>query len=194
MTVIIDYGAGNTASLFNAVRDITPDVTVTSDREIIKKAERIILPGVGQASAAMRNLIKTGITEVLRETKVPFLGICLGMQLMGKFSEEGEAGCLGLLDFTVRRLPADGIRVPHMGWSKIYMEQESVLLRDIPVESYFYFAHSYIVPLTDYTIASAECGSRFSAVIGNGSRYGIQFHPEKSGKQGLQIIRNFLTI
>lgn len=194
MTVIIDYGAGNTASLANAVRDITSDVIISGDKDIIKKAERVILPGVGEASAAMNNLAESGIKELLKELDVPFLGICLGMQLMGSYSEEGNTECLGLAEFTVQRFTDPGLIVPHMGWSRVNIDEGVKIFKDVPQSSYFYFAHSYFVPAIQHTVAKVEHGNDFSAAIEVGLRYGIQFHPEKSGEFGIQILRNFLTI
>lgn len=194
MIAIIDYGAGNTASVANAVMELSSEVMVTSDISRLEEAEKIILPGVGEASAAMLNLEKSGTISFLKTTKKSVLGICLGMQLFGQSSEEGGVTCLEIISYQTMRFRGEDIRIPHMGWSRITPEDRSQLLNGINPGEYFYFAHSFYVAKGIYTSAACEHGGQFSAAVQRGNYYGVQFHPEKSGEAGLKILRNFIEL
>lgn len=194
MIAIIDYGAGNTASVANAVKDITTDVVITADISLLKDADKIILPGVGEASAAMENLKRSGTAEFLKDTNKSVLGICLGMQLLGISSEEGSADCLGLIDYHTVRFRGEHIRIPHMGWTRISFFEESLLFKGLKQNEFLYFAHSYYVPGCVYTTAESVHGGVFSAAVQKENYFGVQFHPEKSGETGLTIIRNFIEL
>lgn len=194
MIAIIDYGAGNTASAANAVKDITSDVVITADISLLNDADKIILPGVGEASSAMQNLKRSGTVEFLKNTKKSVLGICLGMQLFGISSEEGEAECLGIIDYRTVKFRGDYIRIPHTGWSRISFSAESLLFKGLKQNGFFYFAHSYYVPGCIYTTAESVHGGVFSAVVQKENYFGVQFHPEKSGEAGLTLLRNFIEL
>ena len=193
MTVIIDTGCANLASVRFALERLNASVTITADAGRILAAERVILPGVGSAQAAMVQLEQRKLLPVLKKIEQPLLGICLGMQLLGKFSEEGNSVLPGLLPFTVKRLQAGNQPLPHMGWNTLE-PVDHPLFAGIKRGDYVYFVHSYAVAESDLTLAACEYGQRFSAAIGRGNIMGVQFHPERSGKTGTRILKNFLEI
>ncbi len=194
MIAVIDYNMGNIRSLGNALQRLGADWTLTADHEIIRKASHVILPGVGNAAEAMENLRRLGLPEVIWKLRHPVLGICVGMQVMCRHSEEGDAECMGIFDAKVRRFREEpGIKVPHMGWSRI-SNLESKLFKDVPRGSYVYFVHSYYAPLCPDTIATARHPEMFSAALKYENYYGCQFHPEKSGDVGEKILANFLAL
>lgn len=196
MIAIVDYNTGNLRSVINAVRRAGAEYVVTADRHIIESADRVLLPGVGEASSAMANLRATGLDEVIPRLTVPVLGICIGMQLMCAGSEEGNVRTLGIFPTEVRRFEADrkaGIKVPHMGWNTIN-ELNSPLFRGLDCGAWVYYVHSFAPDLCDYTIARTEYGRTFSGALGRDNFFGTQFHPEKSGTVGEQIIKNFMTL
>lgn len=196
MIAIVDYNTGNLRSVINAVRRAGAEYVVTADRHIIESADRVLLPGVGEASSAMANLRATGLDEVIPRLTVPVLGICIGMQLMCAGSEEGNVRTLGIFPTEVRRFEADrkaGIKVPHMGWNTIN-ELNSPLFRELDCGAWVYYVHSFAPDLCDYTIARTEYGRTFSGALGRDNFFGTQFHPEKSGTVGEQIIKNFMTL
>lgn len=194
MIAIIDYNMGNICSLGNALGRLGAEWMLTSDHDEIKKASHVILPGVGNAAEAMANLKRLGLPEMIWKIRRPVLGICVGMQVMCRHSEEGDAECMGIFDAKVRRFQeSPEIKVPHMGWSRL-SNLESKLFKDIEKNPYVYFVHSYYAPLCPDTIATACHPDMFSAALKYENFYGVQFHPEKSGEVGERIIANFLSL
>ncbi len=194
MIAIVDYGMGNLRSVENALRRLGADFCVTADAGVIMSAERVLLPGVGNAAEAMENLRRADLVGVIRRLRRPVLGICVGMQVMCRHTEEGDADCIGLFDARVRRfVPAADLKVPHMGWNRIG-NLESKLFKGIAGGEYVYFVHSYYPELCPDTIATADHGVMFSAALKYENFYGTQFHPEKSGDVGERIIENFLKL
>ena len=201
MVAIIDYDAGNIRSVEKAVRYLGKEVTVTSEPEEILAADRVILPGVGAFGDAMKRLHAMGLVEVIRqaaERGTPFLGICLGLQLLFEKSEEspGVPG-LGLLQGEILRLPElPGLKVPHIGWNSLKYPNPGRLFRGIPEDSYVYFVHSYYLKAQDEGIVTAttEYGTLVHASVESGNLFACQFHPEKSSETGLTILENFLSI
>lgn len=193
MTAIIDYGTGNLRSVENALKRIGADYVLTADADTVRSADRVILPGVGEASSAMENLRATGLDKVIPGLVQPVLGICIGMQLMCRYSEEGDTDCLGIFRTDVRRLDAPGLKVPEMGWNSIsFPGPEPALFKGTCDGAYVYYVHSYAPDICPDTIAVTEYGMPFSAALGRGNFFGTQFHPEKSGNTGESILRNFL--
>ncbi len=181
-------------SVINAFERLGTDYLLTSDPVAIQKAERVLLPGVGEAATAMAQLREKGLTDVLRNLKCPVLGICLGMQLLCARSEEGDTECLGIFPNRVRRFPADaGVKVPHVGWNSIH-DLESPLYKDIKEGEYVYYVHSYAAEVNEWTAAATDYGGWFSGSLYKDNFYGCQFHPEKSGAVGGRILANFLTL
>jgi glutamine amidotransferase len=201
MVAIIDYDAGNIKSVENAVRYLGRDVRVTSDPETILQADHIILPGVGAFGDAMERLHERNLVETIREAVAldkPFLGICLGLQLLFEESEEspGVKG-LALLPGRIKRIPdGDGRKVPQIGWNDLSFPRQSRLFEGVPEGSYVYFVHSYYLEAGDPADVAArtEYGVRIDAAVEHGNLFACQFHPEKSERIGMQILRNFLEI
>lgn len=194
MIAIVDYKMGNLRSVENALKRLGAEFCVTSEEEVIRAADRVLLPGVGNAAEAMENLKKANLVEVIRSLRRPVLGICVGMQVMCRHSEEGDVECLNIFDARVRRFtPSAELKVPHMGWNRIG-NLESKLFRGLEGGSYVYFVHSYYPELCPDTIATAQHGVMFSAALKYENFYGTQFHPEKSGDVGERIIENFLKL
>jgi glutamine amidotransferase len=193
-TVIVDSGA-NLASLQYALERLGARAEVSADGATIASAERVVLPGVGAAGEAMARLRAAGLTNVLRTLTQPVLGICLGMQLLFRSSEEGATSCLGILPDTVRRLrTAPGRPVPHMGWNQLKGRREDPLLEGIAANDYLYFVHTYAAPVSEHTLASTDYGGPLSAVVRRGNFWGTQFHPERSGRTGARLLGNFLRL
>ncbi|MFH2030020.1 MAG: imidazole glycerol phosphate synthase subunit HisH [Bacteroidota bacterium] len=192
MIAVINYGAGNTASVANALEELKADFKIVKTEDQICRADKIILPGVGHAAAAMKNLHILNLFNLLRILKRPLLGICLGMQLLCENSSEGDVACLGVLPGGTNEFDSKKNTVPHMGWTKVNILQNSDLFDGIANNESFYFAHSFYVPLNKFTIADAQHGVKFSAAVVKNNFYGVQFHPEKSGTAGLQILNNFI--
>jgi glutamine amidotransferase len=192
MIALIDYGAGNTASVANALTELRTDYIITNRESEICNAEKIIFPGVGGASFAIKKLNLYNLINALRIIKKPFLGICLGMQLMCDESEEGNVKCLGIFPGTCKLFTAPNIKVPHMGWNKVEFIKGSKLFEGIKSGEYYYFAHSYYVPENEMTSAKTRHGNYFTAVMEKENYYGVQFHPEKSGPMGIKILKNFV--
>ncbi len=196
MIAVVDYDTGNLRSVANALRRLGAEFEVTADAETILRADRVLLPGVGEASTAMEKLRARGLAELIPSLRQPVLGICIGMQLMCRSSEEGDTVCMGIFDARVRRFEADpgrGIKVPHMGWNSLH-EISSPLLQGVKEGEYVYYVHSFAPELCPDTIAVTENGVRFSAALGRNNFYGSQFHPEKSGVVGERILGNFLRL
>ena len=192
---IIKYNAGNIQSVLYALERIGVQATVTDDIEQIQKADKVIFPGVGEASTAMNYLKERKLDEVIRNLTQPVLGICLGMQLLCRYSEENDTECLGVFDVAVRKfVPGpQGLKIPQIGWNRV-MDITEPLFKEIKMEPYCYFVHSYYAELCQETAATAEYGIRFSSALGKDNFYGVQFHPEKSALAGEQIIKNFLRL
>lgn len=193
MITIIDYKAGNLASLQNALASLGATFEVTNDPKKVAAAEKIIFPGQGAAGSGMRELERAGLGDILKNTKVPFLGICLGMQLLFEASEEGDTKSLGLLPGTVKKLQTT-LKIPQMGWNLVQFLRPSLLTKNIPTESYFYFANSFVAPVGDFTQGISYYGGPFTAIVEKDNFFGTQFHPEKSGESGLQLLANFLAL
>jgi glutamine amidotransferase len=193
--VLVDSGGANIGSVRYALQRLGVDAQLTGDGDVIRRADRVILPGVGAAAAAMRRLRELDLVATLRALDRPLLGICLGMQLLFASSEEGDVECLGLLPGSVRRMiAAPGIRIPHMGWNRLRRQAASPLLDGIADGAQAYFVHGYAVEVGETTVASCEHGGRFSAVVTCGEIAGAQFHPERSGPVGQRLLANFLGI
>lgn len=194
MIAVVDYKTGNIRSLGNVLNRLGAEWNLTSDHNEIVRASHVILPGVGNAAEAMANLKKLNLSETIMQIRRPVLGICVGMQVMCRHTEEGDAECLGIFDASIKRFTYEqGLKIPHMGWSQI-TNTESKLFKGTDNNAYVYFVHSYYAPLCPDTIATAQHGSRFSAALKYENFYGTQFHPEKSGIIGENIIDNFLKI
>ena len=194
MIAIIDYKMGNLRSVENALKRLGAEFVVTADADVIRSADRVLLPGVGNAAEAMENLRKADLVQVIRSLRRPVLGICVGMQVMCRHSEEGDCDCLNIFDSRVKRFkPAPDLKVPHMGWNQIG-NLESKLFKGISGGEYVYFVHSYYPELCPDTIATTRHGELFSAALKYENFYGTQFHPEKSGDVGERIIENFLKL
>jgi len=196
MITVFDYGAGNLRSVANTLAELGCEYTLVRDAEGLRKASKILLPGVGHFGQMMRALDAARVRETLVDRirgGVPFLGICLGLQALFESSEEApEVRGLGIYAGDVRRFPAEA-RVPHMGWNELEIAGESKLMRDLSARPYVYFAHSYYVPVNQRTAATCTYGVPYTAVLEAGNVFGVQFHPEKSGPVGLQIVKNFVT-
>ena len=196
MIAIIDYDTGNLRSVCNALDRIGAEYVLTDDPKVIAQADRVLLPGVGEASSAMNKLQERGLCDVIKSLKVPVLGICIGMQLMCRHSQEGDVDCLGIFDADVCRFEADqsaGIKVPHMGWNTL-SGLKTGLFEGLTDGDFVYFVHSFAASVCDDTIAVSDNGRRFSAAMRRGNFYGAQFHPEKSGDVGERILRNFMNL
>lgn len=201
MITIIDYGLGNLGSIQNMFKRIGVQAKITSDLGEIGSATKILLPGVGAFDNAMTRINETGLKEVLDKKanldKVPILGICLGMQLLTRGSQEGVLSGLGWIEADTIKFPAiEGLKVPHMGWNLVKPSTQSKLNLNLPNESRFYFVHSYYVQVDkqENSILKANYGIEFDAAIQNDNIYGAQFHPEKSHKFGMQLLKNFSEI
>ena len=192
-TVIIDYGAGNVFSVATALERLGVRSALTSDPDVIRRAERVIFPGVGQAGQAMERLVRTGLDEVIPRLTVPVLGICLGMQLMCARSEEGQTEGLGIFPLDVKKI-GGGVKVPHMGWHNL-TELKGPLFKGLGEEApRMYFAHSYYVPVSGFSAAVCDYGFAFSAALEKDNFFGCQFHPEKSSAMGQAVLKNFLKL
>lgn len=190
--VIIDYGAGNIQSIKFAVKRLGYEAVLTNDADTIKKAEKVIFPGVGEASSAMEKLSATGLDVVIPQLKQPVLGICLGMQLMCNFSEEGNTKGLGIFNVDVVRF-SNVVKVPQIGWNTL-THLKSKLFEGIKDEEYMYLVHSYYAPRCDETIATTHYEVDYSSALQKNNFYGVQFHPEKSSIAGELLLRNFLEM
>lgn len=193
MVVIVDYDTGNLRSVENAVGRLGSEYTISADPEVIASADKVILPGVGEASSAMQRLKDRGLVDLIKGLTQPVLGICIGFQLMCRSSEEGNAQCMSIFDADVKRLSMTGLKVPHMGWNTID-NLSSALFASVNEGSYVYYVHSFAPELCAHTIATTTYGSTFSAAIARENFFGTQFHPEKSGELGELILNNFLKL
>lgn len=195
MITIIDYNAGNLRSVQNALQRLGASYIVTSSPRIVAKASKVIFPGVGAAGAAMAVLRKKGLDQAITALKVPTLGICVGMQLLFEKCAEDDTQALGILKGTVARFDEkNGIKVPHIGWNRVKLAGKSALTKKIPDESSFYFVHSYAAPVSEDAIGITLYGRSFAAIVQKKNFYGVQFHTEKSGEAGIQLLSNFLAL
>lgn len=195
MIAIVDYDMGNLRSVQNALTRLGAEWVVTADPDVITAADKVLLPGVGNAAEAMTNLADRELLDVIPDLRRPVLGICVGMQVMCRHSEEGDVDGIGIFDANVHRFAPDAVgKVPHIGWNTI-SNLESRLLKGIAPGSYLYFIHSYYATLSPDTVATCRYGSTmFSAALKYENFYGTQFHPEKSGDVGELILRNFINL
>lgn len=192
---IIDSGGANIASLLFALQRLRTEALLTSDADVIRNAPRVLLPGVGAAKDAMQRLTNAGLVDVVRELKQPVLGICLGMQLLCDGSEEENVECLGVIPGTAEKLVATSDNpVPNMGWCSTSITTDHPVLQHIEDRSYFYYLHSYALPVSENTLATARHAEEFSAVVCRGNFFAAQFHPERSSTAGAQLLRNFVRL
>ena len=189
---IIDTGCANLSSVKFAIERLGYQAEISRDLQKLKQANKLLLPGVGTAKAAMNNLQQRDLIETIQALTQPVLGICLGMQLMTEYSTEGNISTLNLMSGRTELLPDVGLPLPHMGWNQVHFLENEVLFSEIPQNSYFYFVHSFAVLPNQNTIATCEYGVPFSAALHKDNFYGVQFHPERSGKVGAQLLRNFI--
>lgn len=193
--VIVDTGCANLSSVQFALQRIGVDSLISHHKSDIQNADKLLLPGVGTAQFAMANLAKLGLIEVIKNATQPLLGICLGMQLLTQHSDESTQGnikTLGLIDTYTKKLSNQGLPLPHMGWNTVAQSVDNPLFDKINDRAYFYFVHSYAVKVGKATLGVCEYGEPFSALICQDNFYGVQFHPEKSGKVGSQLLKNFV--
>ncbi|VEG12606.1 imidazole glycerol phosphate synthase subunit HisH [Moraxella cuniculi] len=189
---IIDTGCANLSSVKFAFDRLGISAQITKDLAKIRSADKLLLPGVGTAAAAMKILQDRDLIETIRNATQPMLGICLGMQLMTEFSAEGNVETLKLMSGKTELIPNTGLPLPHMGWNKVRYQTDHPLFHGISQDSHFYFVHSFAVLPNDSTIATCDYGVPFSAAIANKNFYGVQFHPERSGKNGAKLLKNFV--
>jgi glutamine amidotransferase len=192
--VIVKYNAGNIQSVLYALERIGREAVVTDDPALITAADKVIFPGVGEASTAMEYLRERGLDELIRGLRQPVLGICLGMQLMCSYSEENDTACLGIFEERVRKFSgAGGLKVPQIGWNNIY-DLRTPLFEGVGENSYCYFVHGYYASLGAQTIGKTEYGQAYSSALHRDNFYGVQFHPEKSAQVGERILTNFIAM
>lgn len=193
--VLIKYNAGNIQSVLYALERLGVAAEVTDDPEKIKAADKVIFPGVGEASSAMRSLQEQGLDKVIKELQQPVLGICVGMQLLCAHSEENNVGCLDIVPVPVKKFAggAEKLKIPQMGWNTIY-DLKTPLFQNVPDDSFIYNVHSYYAEDSAYTIARCDYGVTYAAAVQKGNFYGVQFHTEKSAATGEQVLKNFLCI
>ncbi|WP_258105632.1 imidazole glycerol phosphate synthase subunit HisH [Marinoscillum sp. MHG1-6] len=192
---IVKYNAGNIQSVKFALSRLGVEQPIlTDDPEEIRSADKVIFPGQGEASTAMKSLNEAGLVAVLKNLNQPFLGVCLGMQLMCEYTEENNTKCIGIIPETVKKFnPSSDMKVPHMGWNNIY-DLKSPIFSGVADEEYIYFVHSYYVPKCDHTIAECDYLLPFSAAIQKDNYFAVQAHPEKSADTGMKILENFLKL
>lgn len=203
--VIINTGCANISSVKFAFERLGVEVEVSDQEDVIRSADKVLLPGVGSAWAAMNSIEKKNLRQLIQSLEQPVLGICLGMQLMAAQSEELPGShiaenrtemldCLGLVPTDIKRMDAGELVLPHMGWNQISAKPDHPLFKDIDSGSYFYFVHSFAAPISQYTLAESNYGQSFSAAIGKDNFMGVQFHPERSGEAGAKLLKNFIEM
>ena len=195
--VIVNTGCANISSVKFAVERLGTQVTVSDDIQVIQTADKIFLPGVGSANAAMASIEKKQLVSCIQRLTQPVLGICLGMQLMVEKSEESlsdNTPCLGVIPGQVKRLQVGDLRLPHMGWNTVTPDADAQLFKGIDAGSYFYFVHSFAVAVSEFTMASCQYGMDFSAAIHKDNFFGVQFHPERSSDAGAHLLKNFIDL
>jgi glutamine amidotransferase len=190
---IVKYNAGNVESVKNALNRLNIEPILTDNAETLRQSDKVIFPGVGEASSAMRFLREKKLDQAIKNLVQPVLGICLGMQLLCEFSEENDTNCLGILPYKVRKFEAEKLKIPQMGWNNIF-DLKSGLFKNIEENSFVYFVHSFYVETGVETIAVCDYGVKFSAAVNYKNFYAVQFHAEKSGATGEQILKNFLEL
>ena len=192
---VVKYNAGNIRSVDYALKQLGVEAVITADKEELQSADKVIFPGVGEAETTMNHLMATGLDELIKNLRQPVFGICLGMQLMCRYSEEGEVDCLNIFDVDVKRFVPQKHedKVPHMGWNTIG-KTNSKLFEGFTEEEFVYFVHSFYVPTCEFTAATTDYIHPFSAALHKDNFYATQFHPEKSGKTGEKILTNFLNL
>jgi len=191
---IIEHGAGNVRSVCNALERLGADFFIASSVDELERAHKLILPGVGEARSAMDSLARSGLLEWLPTIKAPFLGICIGMQILFDRSDERETTCLGLVPGRVRRFQGEHVKIPHMGWNRVAIRGHSPLFQGIAEGEYFYFVHSFHAPIVRHTVAVTCHEVDFSAAVQRDNYFGVQFHVEKSGNAGTQVLKNFIEL
>lgn len=192
---IIDSGGANIGSVIHALKRLGAEPVFTADAATIRSADRVLLPGVGAAGAAMKRLWQLDLVQCIRELQQPVLGICLGMQLLFEKSAEDDTECLGIIPGTLQKMrPSEGIRVPHMGWNTTTVTRDDPLLAGLPVQPWFYFVHSYYAPVGPATLATCQHGEPFAAIVHQRNFRGAQFHPERSARSGARLLANFLEL
>jgi len=192
VVAVIEYNAGNIRSVINALNRLGVESELTGNAEKIRTADKVIFPGVGEASTAMKHLRENGLDQVIKSLTQPFLGICLGLQLLCSYSEEGNTACIGVFKEKVKRFPpAD--KVPHMGWNN-FRDTKGALFNHLDAHSDMYFVHSYYAELGAETIAATEYIVPFSSALNKNNFYAVQFHPEKSAQAGQKLLKNFLSL
>lgn len=194
MIALIDYRAGNIASVSNSLARFNVDFEVTNDLEKLENADGVIFPGVGHASSAMQALKEVNVDEWLVNTQKPVLGICLGMQLLFESTEEGDAKTLGVIPGRLEKFDNNRAKVPHMGWNTLKIKNSHSLLKGLSDNQFFYFVHSFYAPINESTLATTEYIHSFAAVVAYNNFMGVQFHPEKSGNAGALLLQNFVNI
>lgn len=193
--VLVDAGGTNIGSVRYALERLGIDAPVTHEAQRIRSASHVILPGVGAAGPAMRTLASHDLIDVLRDLRQPVLGVCLGMQLLFEYSEEGDTTCLGVIPGRVRRMaPSAGCRVPHMGWNRLEPVRPDSLLRGLPTRAFAYFVHGFAASGDAHTLATSDHGMPFAAVVRKDNFCGMQFHPERSASIGARLLENFLSL
>lgn len=195
MIAVVKYNAGNIRSVDYALKRLGVEALITADKQELMAADKVIFPGVGEAETTMKHLRETGLDEIIKNLRQPVLGICVGMQLMCRHSEEGNADCIGIFDAEVKRFIPEKQedKVPHMGWNTL-LNTKTGLFKGFTREEFVYFVHSYYVPVNEYTIADTEYILPFSAALHKDNFYATQFHPEKSEAVGERILKNFLKL
>lgn len=198
---IIDTGCANLSSVKFAFDRLGVECTVSADEKIINTSDKLILPGVGTAVAAMKNLKERNLPEIITNCKQPILGICLGMQMLAQSSQEKmnseevqDIKCLGIINGQVKLMQVKNTPLPHMGWNQVFFKNDCPLFKDINNGSYFYFVHSYALEVTEHTIGTCNYENDFSAIVNKDNFFGTQFHPEKSGKVGAKLLENFIKM
>ncbi|MDR1225700.1 MAG: imidazole glycerol phosphate synthase subunit HisH [Prevotellaceae bacterium] len=191
---IVKYNAGNIFSVEYALKRIGCSAVVTDDHELLRAADKVIFPGVGEASTSMRYLRRHGLDTLIGSLKQPVLGVCIGLQLMCRHSEEGNVACLGIFDEQVKRFRSAVLKVPHMGWNTLQPEKDSPLFAGVPKDAYVYYVHSYYAAVGEHTVATTDYVQPFSAALHKDNFYALQFHPEKSAAVGERILQNFLNL
>jgi glutamine amidotransferase len=193
--VLVDAGGSNIGSVRYALQRLGVEAQLSADLQRIRAASHVILPGVGAAAPGMQRLRAAGLADTIRGLTQPVLGVCLGMQLLFEGSEESDTPCLGVIPGVVRRFPQNNnLRIPHMGWNSLRVERESGLFAAIEPAAQVYFVHSYAAPVGPHTLASTDYGAPFSAAVQRLNFFGMQFHPERSGPVGAQMLKNFLAL
>ena len=191
---IIKYNAGNVQSVMYALDRIGMKYQWTDDEKVIRSADKVIFPGVGEASTAMAYLREKGLDQLIPSLKQPVLATCIGMQLLCRDSEENNTSCMGVFDVPVKRFVSSDLKIPHVGWNSIQANGENVLMEGLKKEEYVYFVHSFYAPVNPYTTATCDYAQPFSAMLQKDNFYAAQFHAEISGMAGQKIIQNFLAL